>query len=71
MVEGRPGVGSRPECTVYSISERKDKLSLATLAFLLKRHPVRDGGQGREGAELQPLKASTRPGLHPNFLQVL
>ena len=30
------------------MSERKDQLFLATLAFLLKRHPVREDGQGRE-----------------------
>ena len=48
MGEVRPGVGARPECTVYRISERKDKLSLASLAFLLKRHHVREGRQGRE-----------------------
>ena len=30
------------------MSERKDTLSLATLAFLLKRHHVREGRQDRE-----------------------
>ena len=50
MAEVRPGVGARLECTVYRMSERKDKLSLATLAFLLKRHPVREAGRaGRCG----------------------
>ena len=48
MAEVRPGVGARSECTFYRMSERKEKLSLATLAFLLKRHPVREGGQNRE-----------------------
>ena len=33
---------------MYRMSERKDTLSLATLAFLLKRHHVREGWQGRE-----------------------
>ena len=33
---------------MYRMSERKDTLSLATLAFLLKRHHVREGRQGRE-----------------------
>ena len=48
MAEVRPGVGARPECIVYRMSERKDKLSLATLAILLKKHHVREGRQGRE-----------------------
>ena len=30
------------------MSERKETLFLATLAFLLKRHHVREGRQGRE-----------------------
>ena len=42
MAEVRSGV----HC--YRMLERKDTLSLATLAFLLKRHHVREGRQGRE-----------------------
>ena len=48
VAEVRPEVGARPECSVYRMSERKNKISLATLAFLHKRHPVRQGGQGME-----------------------
>ena len=50
VAEVRPGVGARPECSVYRMSERKVKISLATLAFLQKRHPIR---QGRQGMEVQ------------------
>ena len=47
------------------MSERKDKLFLATLAFLLKRHPVRNDRQGREVQRelmvwLLPRKAAKR-----------
>ena len=46
------GGGVLPAAQVYSLYTsrlvRQDELSLATLAFLLKRHPVREGGQGRE-----------------------
>ena len=41
------------EGIVYRMSERKVKLSLVTLAFLMHRHPVREGRQGRQGREVR------------------